>query len=327
MLLDVIAIGLLAVFVAMGAWRGSLVSGTHLVSILLAYGGGMLAAGRLAEPVASRLGVAEFYGAGVAGILGFIAAFLLAGLLGSLLRSWDASRRGDDPRFAVDRVFGALLGGVRGGLVVLLLSWLAVWLDAARDLEAVAGLDAVPQTEGSNAARVTKSAVAEVVGLALDPGGDEAAPGARLVARLTANPGPALAGLQELLADDRIGELQQDKLFWTLIENGASERALNRLSFYAISHDDGMRERLADLGIVSPEAREDVEVFRDEARTVFEQVGPRLQGLREDPEIQQLARNPEILRLLENGDTLALINRPEIQGIVDRISRGMGATN
>ncbi len=327
MLLDGIALVFFAAFVGLGAWRGALVSGTNVVALLLAYGGGILAAGHLAEPVAQRLGVAEFYGAAAAGTLGFMGAFVVAGLLGSLLRSWDATRLGDDPRSGLDRAFGGLFGALRGGLVVLLLSWLAIWLDAARDLEAISGLESLPETERSAVANVTRSAVAGVVGMALEEGGETAKPGARLMAQLAANPGPALSGLKDLLADPKIGELQQDKLFWTLIENGASERALNRLSFYQVSHDDAMRERLADLGIVSSDARVDVEAFRDEARAVFDEVGPRLKGLREDPEIQQLARNPEIISLLENGDTLALINRPEIQSIVDRISRGTAAAN
>lgn len=325
MLLDLIAGLILLAFVALGAWRGALVSGTSVVALLLAYGGAIVAAGRLAEPIAARLGVAEFYGAAAAGMLGFIAAFSLATLLGSLLRSWDVSRLGDEPRSGLDRAVGAGFGALRGGLIVILLSWLAIWLDAARDLEAMTGLEAMPQTEESAIARVTQNAVAEVVGLALESPGESAKPGARLMAQLAANPGPALSGVQDLLADPKIEELQQDKLFWTLIENGASERALNRLSFYQVSHDDAMRGNLADLGIVSAEARHDVEVFRDEARAVFDEVGPRLKGLRDDPEIRQLASNPEIISLIENGDTLALINRPEIQRIVDRISRG-GAT-
>ncbi|MBW1886486.1 MAG: hypothetical protein JRJ58_23375, partial [Deltaproteobacteria bacterium] len=138
---------------------------------------------------------------------------------------------------------------------------------------------------------------------------------------LAASPGPALKGLQDLLADDKIADLQRDKLFWTLIENGASERALNRLSFYQISHSAEMRKRLADLGIVSPTAENDVEAFRQEARLVFEEVGPKLKGLREDPELRRLAENPEIVSLLENGNTLALLSRPEIQSIVDRIAK------
>lgn len=321
MLLDSILLLFLAGFVAVGAWRGAMVAGTSVVALLLAYGGGILCASRLAAPLAVKLAVAEFYAAAVAGTLGFVGTFVVAGLLGSLLKSWDESRLGEDSRSAVDRALGGLFGGLRGALVVVLLAWLAVWLDAARDLGAIEGIDRLPQTEDSRVAKATRAAVAEVVELALVDNGETPAPGARLMAKLASNPGPALAGLKDLLADPKIGELQQDKLFWTLIENGASERALNRLSFYQVSHDDEMRGRLADLGIVSRESRSDVEAFRDEARVVFDEVGPRLKGLREDPELQQLAHNPEIVSLLESGDTLALLNRPEIQSIVDRISK------
>ncbi len=59
MLLDVIALAILAGFVGLGAWRGALVSGTNVVALMLAYGGGIVAAGRLAEPLAARLAIAD----------------------------------------------------------------------------------------------------------------------------------------------------------------------------------------------------------------------------------------------------------------------------
>lgn len=321
MLLDVILICLLVGFLLMGARRGALTSGTSVVTLLLAYGGGIFCAQNLSAAVAQRLAVSELYAGVAAGTLGFIATFVIAGLLGSLLRGWDRARLGDDPRGFVDRAVGGFFGLVRGSLVVLLLSWLMIWLDAARDLGAVQGLDQLPETENSRVARVTQTVVKEAVGRAMVESGESPATGARLMARLASNPGPALSGLQDLLNDKKIADLQSDKLFWTLIENGASERALNRLSFYQVSHDDEMRARFVALGIVGPDAKDNVEVFRDEARIVFDQVGPKLKGLREDPELQQLAENPEIIRLLENGDTLALINRPEIQRLVDRIAK------
>lgn len=321
MLLDTILVACLIGFFAMGARRGALTAATSVVSLLLAYGGGIFCAQAFAGAFAERLGVSELYAAAAAGTLGFVVTYLVSGLLGSLLRGWDRARIGDDPRSFVDRALGGCFGLLRGGLVVLLLSWLMIWLDAARDLGVIAGFERLPQTETSRVAGVTQSVVSQAVGRAMVENGESPEASARLMAQLAANPGPALSGLQDLLNDPKIMELQRDKLFWTLIENGASERALNRLSFYQVSHDDAMRARFVALGIVGPEALNDVEVFRDEARVVFDEVGPRLKGLREDPELQQLAENPEIVALLENGNTLALINRPEIQRLVDRISK------
>ncbi len=321
MFLDVILVCLLMSFVLVGALRGALTSGTSVVSLLLAYGGGVFCAQNLSEPFAAELGISQIYAAAIAGSVGFFAAYVIAGLLGSLLRGWDRERLAGASRSVMDRAAGGFFGGIRGGLVVLLLSWLMVWLDAARDLGAIEGVGQLPQTEDSRVAGVTRAVVAEAVDRVLVENGEAPEAGARLMAKLASNPGPALKGLQDLLADEKIAALQQDKLFWTLIENGASERALNRLSFYQISHDDDMRSRLTDLGIVSPQAATDVEAFRAEARAVFEQVGPKLKGLREDPELHRLAENPEIVSLLENGSTLALLSRPEIQSLIDRIAK------
>ncbi|MCH7600113.1 MAG: CvpA family protein [Myxococcales bacterium] len=320
MLLDVILLGLFGAFVLMGAYRGALAAGTSVVSLLLAYGGGVYCAQNLSQTVAEKLAISSLYGAVAAGTLGFLATFIVAGLLGSLLREWDLDRLDDDPRGWLDRAGGGIFGGIRGGLVVLLLSWLVIWLDAARDLGVIENIDRLPQTEDSSVASATRSVVAEVIRRVMAEDGEAPEPGARLMAQLASNPGTALKGLQDLLSDSKIEGLQRDKFFWTLIENGAAERALNRLSFYKLSHDDQMRRRLADLGIVSAAAAKDVEIFRQESRVVFEQVGPKLKGLRNDPELLRLAENPEIVKLLENGDTLALLNRPEIQSIVERIA-------
>ncbi|MFT5444016.1 MAG: membrane protein required for colicin V production [Myxococcota bacterium] len=321
MILDVVLGCVLVAFVLLGTIRGALAAGTSVVSLLLGYGAGVYCAQRFAASLGARLDVSELIAGALAGSLGFMLALTVAGRLGSLLRGWDKDRLAGAGRGSADRLVGGLFGLVRGGLVVLLLAWLAIWLDAARDLGAIDRVDEIPQTEGSRVAAMTRTAVAEAVTRVLVENDKGSEPGALLMARLASNPGESLAGLREVLADDRVAQLQQDKLFWTLIENGASERALNRLSFYQVSHDDTMRQRLAQLGIVSAAAGKSVETFRDEARDVFDRVGPRLKGLREDPELQQLAANPEIVSLLESGDTLALLSRPEIQRLVDRLSK------
>jgi uncharacterized membrane protein required for colicin V production len=320
MLLDLILLSLLGAFVLMGGYRGALAAGTSVVSLLLAYGGGVYCAQNFSAVLAEKFSLSSLYATAAAGSAGFVATFIAAGILGSLLRGWDRDRLDGESRGWLDRVGGGIFGGVRGGLVVLLLTWLVIWVDAARDLGVIEDIDSLPQTEASSFAAATRSVVAEVVSRVMVENGAAPETGARLVAQLASNPGTALKGLQDLLADPKIEDLQRDKLFWTLIENGAAERALNRLAFYQLSHDATMRRRLADLGIVSDKAATDVEAFRQEARTVFEQVGPKLKGLREDPELLRLAENPEIVSLLENGDTLALLNRPEIQSIVDRIA-------
>jgi uncharacterized membrane protein required for colicin V production len=323
MLLDVILCSLLGAFVLMGAYRGAPAAGTSVVSLLLAYGGGVYCAQNLSQALGDRLAISSLYAGVVAGSLGFVATFIVAGLLGSLLRGWDRDRLDGDSRGWLDRAGGGLFGGIRGGLVVLLLTWLVIWLDAARDLGAIEDIEQLPQTEASSFASATRTVVAEVINRVMVEPGETPEAGARLLAQLASKPGTALKGLQDLLSDRKIEDLQHDKLFWTLIENGAAERALNRLSFYQISHDDEMRARLADLGIVSAAAASDVEAFRREARSVFEQVGPKLKGLREDPELLRLAENPAIVSLLESGETLALLNRPEIQSLVERIANSM----
>lgn len=278
----------------------------------------------MADPIAENLDLSPFVATPIAGFAGFMVGYLVIGFAGKRLIRWQDERLEDAERGTFDRLGGGLIGSVHGFLVVLLLGWLAIWVDAARDLDVLTiAKGSLPQTEDSRFAGVTSRVVEEIVLRSLGDGGDGVdaqQAGVRIVTRLLANPGSSLTGLRDILEDDRIAKLQGDRMFWTLIENGASDAALNRLSFYQISHDAALRSTLADLGLISRSAAENVTAFHDEAAAVFDEVGPKLRGLRDDPALLAMANDPEIVSLLEEGDTLALIQHPKIQRLVDRIA-------
>jgi hypothetical protein len=122
-----------------------------------------------------------------------------------------------------------------------------------------------------------------------------------------------------VLEHPRIDELANDGVFWTLVEAGEVERATNRLAFVQLAHDRRLRARLAALGLLDEAAAAGPEGFRDEAKRVLEEVGPRLRLLREDPELHRLAEDPEIVRLLEQGELLGLLAHPDFQRVVTRV--------
>jgi len=318
MALDLLAIGLLLAFSAFGAWRGGVASGAGVVTLVVAYTAGVIGAQQLGATAGARLGGAAMLGPVVAGTAAFVLAFLVCGIAAKILQRWDRGRLGDEPRTACDRLAGALFGAVRGALVVLLLSIGITWLDAARDMGVLPGLEAVPDAERSAVGEATSRMVEGAVTAALGDGEDSA--GARVMARVAARPGVALESFRSVMEDPRVQGLQQDKMFWVLVENGAGERAINQASFYSIVHDERMRAQLADLGLVSPEAAADPAVFKQTMARTLSDVGPMIGRLRNDPELQQLALDPEIQALLQSGDTMALVTRPEIQRIVSRVT-------
>jgi Colicin V production protein len=312
---DALALAVLAAFAGMGAVRGALATGTGLASLALGYTAGLLAAARLGAGASQRLGLPAMLGPAVAGSLAFALAFVAASLLSHWLKRRERERRGDLPRTAGDRAGGAALGAVRGLLVVLLLGLLVSWVDAAREM---GGSVPLPPAEDSLATRLTGQVVESGVEAALA----DAGPSGRMAARLAARPASTLQGLQGLLEDERLHAVQEDRLFWTYIEHGAVDNAMNRLSFAALARDPAFRRQMAELGLVSDAAAEDFESFRDEARAVLEQVGPRIQGLRNDEELQRLADDPEIVALLQSGDTLGLVTHPRFQAVVARLLDG-----
>lgn len=316
MVLDLLAAAILTLFAVVGAVRGGLASGLSLFALVGGYIAGLVCAHLFGGVAGAAFGL-PLLGPAIAGSIGFAAVFLVCGIFGFFLRRWDAENRGDLPRGGFDRIMGACFGLARGGLVVVLLGFLGIWLQAARELspETAVGPDVSGSTTAAFAGLLIEGAVDNVMG--------DASPGARFAARVAARPGETLKSMQSLLEHPHIQSLQDDPLFWTLIENGASERALNQGSFYRIAHDDSMRADLAKLGLISPEAAADPAMFRAETELMLDELGPRIRGLRNDPEIHRLARDPEVMGMLESGNTLALLRHPGIQTLARKWSQGI----
>ncbi len=318
MALDLIFGLILLSMFALGAWRGAVVSGAGLFGLIGGYVGGIVAATQGADWTSRVLVVSPFIAPAIAGTIGFVIAWIVVSSLAEIAVAWDRTRVERGGRGILDRALGGFFGLARGGLIVILLAILASWVDAARDLGTISGLDAVPDAEQSALARATGDLVESAVSSALAGAG----PVGEMAARLTARPGQALESVQVILEDERLTEMFQDQLLWSLISNGSIDYAMNRGAVRSIVNDPEMRGHFADVGLVGEEARDDVDVFRDTFAGVLEEVGPRIGALRDDPEIQALATDPEIMALVESGNTFGLMNHPKIRKIVNRVSSG-----
>lgn len=306
---------LLSMF-ALGAWRGAVVSGAGLFGLIGGYVGGILAATYGSDWVSGTLVVSPFVAPAIAGTIGFVVVWIIVSSLAEIAVAWDKARIEVVGRGVLDRGLGGFFGLARGALIVVLLAILASWVDAARDLGTISGLDAMPDAEKSALTRATGDLVESAVSTALA----DAGPAGEMAARLTAHPGQALESVQLILEDPRLTEMFQDRLFWSLISNDSIDYAMNRGAARSIVHDAEMRGRFADVGLVSEEARDDPDVFRAAFAEVLAEVGPRIESLRDDPEVQALASDPEIMGMVEAGNTLGLMNHPKIRRIVSRFS-------
>ncbi len=316
MTLDLVFVSILLVLVALGAWRGAVASAVGLVGLLAGYAAALWAATNLADPIGATLFVPGMLAPAVAGTLGFALAWLVTSSLGDLAIAWDVERVEQSDRSVVDRGIGGCIGLLRGGLVVILLAVLSSWLDAARDLGAVDGLAAMPDAQTSTAVAVSGPLVESVVASALS----DAGPAGQVAARITARPAEALGNVQTLLEDERLTQIFEDKLFWTLITNGSVDYAMNRAAMRSIVQDPAMRGRFVELGLVTEEARNDPDKFRATMSDVLSEIAPKVHRLQHDPELNELARDPEIVALVEAGDMLALASHPSIRRLIERVS-------
>lgn len=311
MLLDALALVLLALFVLLGARRGALAAGLSLAGLLVGYGAAFLLAPVVGPPLAAALGLASLLGAALTGAATIVLVAACSAIAGRALRSKQAEARGGARRSPWDRLGGACFGAVRGVLVVVLVGWLALWADAAAE---ASGLERPPIAEGSTAGGLARGAVESGVVAVI---GDSSA-GGRVTARVLARPRQALGDLRWLLEQRSVEALAADRAFWERVEAGAVDAALAQPSFRGVAADRELRQRLVAVGAIDQAAAADPSAFRAAAQEVLEALGPRLRGLREDPELHRLAADPEVLQLLDQGQVLGLLTHPGIQRLVAR---------
>ncbi len=308
MWLDVVALGLLALFAFLGARRGGLAAGLGLLSLGVAYAAAVFFGSRFADTAAATFGVSPILGMPLAGSIAFLIAFVAMAIVSKLVRKLEAKA---PTRSLRDRFFGGLFGVLRGSLIVLLLSYLAIWVEAMR----VTGTaPSVPELGSSRAASVTETVVEAGVTAAMGGG-----PSGRLMAHLAASPGESLVEMQKLMESPVIAELRRDRLFWSYVEYGSVDAAMNRRGALMLSYDRETRQTLHQLGLIDETAVEDPRHFRLQMRDVLKELGPRIARIKNDPEMRQLMRDPEVRHAVQTGDHLALMTHPGFQQVVARV--------
>lgn len=310
MLFDLFAIALLAVFATLGAIRGAMRSGVRLAIWILGYAGAVVAAPLLGPTVVSLVGVPPPLSMVLAGTAVLVSVWVAGGVV-----LWLATRSQDGPpdRSAADRSLGALFGGSQGALLVLLLGWLCLWLEAA---ERVGVSLPVPAPEGSVTAELTGQAVEMGLDAAVPSG---AGPGTRVVVRVAGRPGESLERMQKLLENPRIVALRNDRVFWSYVRHDAIDAALNQGSFLGIAHDNTLRGELHAIGLIDEAAASDPRLFRDAVRDVLVEVGPRIQRIADSPEMRDLAGDPDVQTAVARGETAQLILHPGVRRLIGRV--------
>jgi uncharacterized membrane protein required for colicin V production len=302
-----IALAVLGVCIAAGAWSGALATGLRIATLVLSYAAAVM----LGPALAAAIGRDDPIATLVSSSAVFLAVYVVLGIAAHFARRLGPRENtGRSPR---DRFFGGCFGAVRGALIALMVVYLAMVLDALR---ATTGTEVVPEVGESVAAHVTS----DVVQSALETAVDTSNPAARVATRFAARPAVAAAEIQRLIDDPHVERLRGDSAFWSDVEGGRVDSALQRGTFLSLSEDPELRRKAANLGIVSEEAAGDPSLFRASMVQVFESVAPRLRNLRNDPAVQEMLGDPAIITMLQNGDTIGLLQHPKFRELVSRLS-------
>ena len=241
MWLDLLALCVLGAFVVLGLLRGGFATGMGLLALGVGYAAALFGSALLAPFVARALALPELVALPLAG-----SGSSSPASPGSRCSASGCGARGfgDGERSARDRFLGAVFGGVRGALVVLLIAYLALWLDAIR---VTGGNAPLPPVAESTTARVTSDLVEAGVEAALEDSGTAG----RMAARVAARPAHALEEWQAVLETPSVQGLREDTLFWSHVEHENVDAALNRGAALRLMNDAPLRARLAELGVVS----------------------------------------------------------------------------
>jgi hypothetical protein len=236
-----------------GRWSGALATGLRIATLVLAYGAAATLGPVFAPAIGAEIGVGGVLAAVASGSAVFLAVYLVLTLASRYAR-WFGKREngGRSPR---DRFLGACFGAVRGGLLALMVVYLAMWFDALR---ATGNGAVVPEIGDSIATRITSGVVQSALERAVDP----ADPAGRFAARFAARPAVSAAELQGILDDENFARLRNDAGFWNNVEDGHLDRALRRTSFVQLADDAQLRQKAAHLGLVSEGAALDADAFR-----------------------------------------------------------------
>ena len=313
MVFDLLALGILAVFVALGAWRGALAGFLRVATLFCAYAAGLIVAAKLSSLIALLTGTSRVTAGALSGSAAFLLVYVIGSVSSAILIRRERAHRDEIPRSSFDRLGGAFFGAGQAALALLLLGVLGSFLDAAH----TAGVPQGSASAGdSYLVGSTRAVVAAGVSAAVGNG-----PGGGFAVKLASNPGSAVLSTRALLSHPRVTALQEDALFWQYLSTGEMDLALTRTSFGSISYDADLRAKFADLGLVSEDARDDAEAFRVQVRATLLEVAPRIQAIRNDPALAELAAKPEIQAAIQNGNTFALLAHPDFRKLVDRALR------
>jgi uncharacterized membrane protein required for colicin V production len=311
MWLNAIAAVVLVACIAAGAWNGALATGLRIATLVLTY---VLAAvlGPVFAPVfAPHVGGEGLVATLVSGSVVFLVAYALLGIAARFARR--LGPRENARRSPRDRFLGACFGTLRGAIVAMMVVYLAMWFDALRTTGTA---EVLPEIGDSVAADVTGSVVESALASAVD----NTDPAARFVTRFASRPAIAAGDLQAMLDDPAFARLRNDARFWNDVEDGNVKIALSRSSFSEFANNAQLRYKAAELGLVSDEAARDANTFRQSIAQVFDEIGPRLRGLRNDPAVKELLADPDVVAKLQSGDTIALLAHPKFRELVARIS-------
>jgi len=321
---DLIALAILVIFITWGASRGTLWSALRLGVMLGAYAAGIFGAHLFAPFVTERFPELELLALPLGGSIAFLLALCVLGIAAAVISKRADLNRAQESRTKSDHLGGALIGAMRGGLIVLLVGILGNYLEQAQHAGLVSEL---PSLEHSFIAMGSGTLAERSIEQVLD----KKDPASKLTAQLAIHPAETAEKIQSVMENPRVVRLREDSTFWSRARSGDIRGAMNQLAFRRLAYDDQFRNQLAELKLIDAQTAEDPELFKKQIAETYTQLAPRIEHLKTDPAVQKLMHDEEILELARNGSITALLTHPDfiraVQAVMSQLPADASAAN
>ena len=332
MLIDLIAIAILAFHAWLGWRRGLALSIISLSGIVAGYAVAYGLHRPLGGLIGQLFGLQPLLSYPLAGSLVFFTIWISSTVASMIVRKRQRRREEEQGqvRPTPDRALGAVAGLVQGSATVIFLAWAAAFVQGA---VAGQGIERRPVSIASKLSAHVASHVAQAV-----VGGQDDNAITAMASALAKHPESAARNIHTVLGDPRVQLLLQKPQSLSSSARTShsdvgtlsvvSSKTTDRLS--DLVADPGFVQAAQNLGLIRPQdatSKKSATDLRNQLAQGLLPLAQTINTLKHDPEIRRILRQPGFLSKIKRGNLTHLANDPDFNQLAQKVVAQLRTTS
>ncbi|MFH1037564.1 MAG: CvpA family protein [PVC group bacterium] len=312
-LVDLVALGLAALFAYRGYRQGTMLTSLGLLRVFCAYAGAYLLAGLLGKPLREIFGLLRIIATALAGVLVFLMIAIGFRLITVKIRRKQKRQRllpGGGMLSLSDRIGGGLMGLLCGAVTVFVLCWLYNLVGAGF------AESKQPDISSSFAGRSSRYFIEQAVYAGIGAAGGQKE-SARQIARLIGQPDRTVEDFRRLVRIPGVIVLMNSPTFRADFLSGNYLKIRYNHDLQRLFNDRYAVYYLKELGVLTDDYRSPQ--FQDKLAKDLARAGSRMQEAMNDPGLSSAVEELRREGLLDSGRIPGLILNTRFLKIVDRV--------